>query len=134
MGVFARHYTAAAPATTTKEVGVQTYDNDKPRLASPDPLLHQQVLACDSVSLKPCEVQGENGDRDPQSFPSAIAIPLYVNTSPADIDCSCQVHYATYRRPKNTSNHVAGIHKASTMPRKVVFAGEINNIYQQTPL
>lgn len=76
----------------------------------------------------------ENGNEEVQSFSSALPIPLYVNTSPADVECSCQVHYATYKPRTRNSNHVAGIHKASTMPRKVVFAGEMNSIYQQTPL
>ena len=76
----------------------------------------------------------EDVNEEVQSFPLALPIPLYVNTAAANKECSCQVHYATYKpRPKN-SNHVAGIHKASTMPRKVIFAGETNNIYQQTPL
>lgn len=75
------------------------------------------------------------------------------NTSPAPpgtgngADCTCS-HYATYRPRAMQRNAVAGIHKASTMPRKQVgfvpsgavtaVAAEeeavLASVYQQTPL
>lgn len=60
---------------------------------------------------------------------------MYINAeSSAEADCTCQIHYATYRPKMRNAGHVAGIHRASTMPRKVAFAGELASVYQQTPL
>ena len=86
-------------------------------------------------------------DRDTVDVPpflpaSGRPSPMYINNAESgpnvqqDMDCTCQIHYATYNRPKmRNTNHVAGIHRASTMPRKVAFAGEgLASVYQQTPL
>ena len=99
-------------------------------------LIYLQVPSCDSVGLNPAlgAKMDQGDDHILVPFPSVIPVPLYVNTSPIDNDCSCQVHYATYRPRQKGSHHVAGIHKASTMPRKVVFGEEMTNIYQQTQL
>lgn len=90
----------------------------------------------------------EEFDRDPDIPPFLAAgagsrpSPMYINNTECGTsieqgrDCTCQIHYATYNRPKmrEPSKHVAGIHRASTMPRKVAFAGELTSVYQQTPL
>lgn len=90
----------------------------------------------------------EEFDRDPDIPPFLAAgagnrpSPMYINNTECDTsiqqgrDCTCQIHYATCHRPKmrEASKHIAGIHRASTMPRKVAFAGDLTSVYQQTPL
>lgn len=105
------------------------------------------VPYCDLLTMDPghSTAHGEF-DRDPDVPPFLAAgaggrpSPMYINNAESgpgiqqEMDCTCQIHYATYNRPKmRNSNHVAGIHRASTMPRKVAFEG-LANVYQQTPL
>ena len=71
---------------------------------------------------------GEDVDNSIRSTSS----PLYANTETGDCNCPCRVHYNTYK-PKKVAKSVAGIHKASTMPRRVVYS-EMNSAYQQTLL
>lgn len=68
-------------------------------------------------------------------LPPCSSLNQYVNPGTAnESDCTCQIHYATYRPKGRNAGNVAGINKASTMPRKVAFAGDPVNVYQQTPL
>ena len=111
-----------------------------------------QVPYCDLLALDTGREAQRDDDRDPEvppfpPFPSAGGSgggsnnsscrpsPMYINAgSGNETDCTCQIHYATYRPKMRNSTHVAGIHRASTMPRKVAFAGEVTSVYQQTPL
>lgn len=103
---------------------------------------------CDLLAMDPGIATNRDPDLEAQPFPSSTGVgssssnnsscrpsPMYINAgSTAETDCTCQIHYATYRPKLRNANHVAGIHRASTMPRKVAFAGEVTNVYQQTPL
>lgn len=102
---------------------------------------------CDLLAMDPGMGPNRDPDLEAQPFPSSTAggsvdcnnscrpSPMYINAaSAAETDCTCQIHYATYRPKMRNANHVAGIHRASTMPRKVAFAGEVTSVYEQTPL
>lgn len=91
-----------------------------------------------------------SGTGSPQSSTNSFRpSPMYANAISTaggnETDCTCS-HYATYRPRMMAKNPVAGIHKASTMPRKQVgFVGNaglteetvaavVAADYQQTPL
>ena len=103
---------------------------------------------CDLIAMEPHHALQTSGHEillapfGPEAGPlNSVALPVcnslnqYVNPGSAnETDCTCQIHYATYRPKARNAGHVAGINKASTMPRKVAFAGDPANVYQQTPL
>lgn len=128
-----------APSPTSSAIADVTHHHNQ----------QMHVPYCDLLTMghgRP--VLHEEFDRDPDIPPFLAAgagnrpSPMYINNTECDTstqqgrDCTCQIHYATCHRPKmrEASKHIAGIHRASTMPRKVAFAGDLTSVYQQTPL